>query len=121
MRYYTNKSTKERGTLANLQFTPTQEKEIIAVAGHLGLLLMERYIALATLTDASLEDTVLATMLSVTDRTVRSARTKLTKAGLFKRTKYSDHITYDIGRQAVQAKVKINVNLKHPLTNTLGK
>jgi hypothetical protein len=113
MRYYANKSRKEKGTLANLSFNPAQEKEIIHVAGHLGLLLMERYVALATLPNPNLEDKVLATMLDTSERTVRSTRTKLTKAGWFRRTKQTIngevHLMYDIGKQAVSQQNKATV------------
>ena len=115
MRYYANRSKKEKGTLANLTFTPAQEKEVIRIAGHLGLLLMERYMALGTLTNPNLEDKTLATMLDVSERTIRAARTKLTKAGWFRRTTSTiageTHIMYDIGPQAVKSKSSVNINL----------
>lgn len=115
MRYYANKSRKEPGTLSNLSFTPDQEKAIMHDAGHLGLLVMERYVALASLTNPNLEDANLATMLAVTERTIRAARSKLTNAGWFRRTRYTvkgePHTTYDIGKQAVGAKSRANVRL----------
>ena len=108
MRFYTNRSAKEKGTVANLSFNPKQEKEIIAVAGHLGLLLMERYMALATITNPNLEDNTLATMLDTSERTIRATRSKLTKAGWFRRTKQTVNgetcLLYDIGKQAVNQK-----------------
>lgn len=113
MRYYANKSRKEQGTLSNLSFNPIQEKEIIEDAGHLGLLVMERYVALASLTNPNLEDANLATMLSVSERTIRATRTKLTNAGWFRRTRYTvkgeQQTTYDIGKQAVGASIRANV------------
>jgi hypothetical protein len=105
---------KEKGTLANLTFTTSQEQEIISIAGHIGLLLMERYVALATLDNPNLEDSNLATMLAVSPRTIRATRTKLTEAHWFKRTSYKGdhpHITYDIGPKAVRAKSRANVRL----------
>lgn len=110
MRFYANKSKKEKGTLANLSFNPVQEKEILSIAGHLGLLLMERYVALASLTNPNLEDTNLATMLDTSERTIRATRGKLTKAGWFRRKKHTDagevSFTYDVGKQAVRQQNK---------------
>ena len=107
MRTYANKSRKEKGTLSNLSFNPEQEKEIISIAGHLGLLLMERYVALASLTNPILEDKVLSTMLETSEQTIRKTRSKLTNAGWFNRTKITvngePHIMYDIGKEAVRA------------------
>jgi len=114
MRTYANKSKKEKGTLANLTFTPQQEKEIIRDAGHIGLLVMERYAALATLTDPLLEDDVLATMLDTSEQTIRKTRNKLTKAGWFLRTRFKKEgeitITYDVGKPAVKAKTSARVS-----------
>ena len=115
MRTYANKSKKEKGTLSNLSFTPDQEKEIIDCAGHLGLLIMERYVALSSLTSPVLEDSVLASMLKVSERTIRTSRSKLTNAGWFLRTKVKKGsetiITYDIGKQAVNAAYSARVML----------
>ena len=114
MKFYANRFKKEKGTLANLTFTTSQEKAIIKVAGHLGLLLMERYVALATLDNPNLEDDNLAKMLAVSARTVRATRTKLTEAHWFKRTSHKGkdpHITYDIGPKAVHAKSRANVRI----------
>ena len=112
MRTYVNKSKKEKGTLANLSFTAEQEKEIIADAGHIGLLVMERYVALGTLTNPLLEDNVLATMLDTSEQTIRKTRNKLTKAGWFLRTKFKKEgeliVVYDIGKQAVTSKSVAN-------------
>lgn len=115
MRYYANKDKKEKGTLSNLSFNPEQEKSIIKVAGHLGLLMMERYIALATLPRPVLEDSTLAAMLSVSERTIRATRTKLTKAGWFKRNTYTSNgeqcVTYDVGQKAVRSNTSVNIKL----------
>jgi len=112
MRTYTNKSRKEKGTLGALYYTPDQEKEIIADAGHIGLLLMERYAALSTVTDAILEDKYLATMLSTSEQTIRKTRNKLTNAGWFNREKSKRNgetvITYDIGKSAVRTCTRTN-------------
>jgi|TARA_R110000744_G_scaffold204690_2_gene323486 hypothetical protein len=115
MRTYANKSKKEKGTLANLTYTPEQEKEIIKIAGHIGLLMMERYAALASLTNPVLEDSVLAVMLDTSEQTIRKTRNKLTHAGWFLRTKFTKDgepvIAYDIGKQAVNAKSVAKVSI----------
>lgn len=101
--------------MANLYFNPEQEKEIINDAGHIGLLVMERYMALSTLTDPVLEDSNLAVMLSVSEQTIRKTRSKLTKAGWFRREKLTIKgeviITYDIGKKAVKAKYRTNIKI----------
>ena len=102
-----NRSRKEKGALYPLYFNPSQIKEILSIAGDAGLVLMEHYIAIAYQPDPNMEDIQLAKMLHRTTSAIEKVRLKLTKAGWFKRAKFTKnreaHIMYFVGKRSVQS------------------
>ena len=106
MRTYVNKSSKERGAMQTLYFNTEQTRELLGISDF-ALILMQYYVAIAHQPNAFMEDGHLANMLNKPERTVKSTRLALTKAGWFRRTKTTvsgvPHITYDVGKEAVNS------------------
>ena len=102
---YVNRSSKEAGALQTMYLNPNQIKELIKVAGMGGVVLMQYYIAIAHQQNPNMEDEVLAGLLDMSAKNVETLRLKLTKAGWFRRTKFTSRgqtiITYDVGKSAV--------------------
>ena len=100
-----SKSKKEKGAMQTLYFNGEQTRELLAIAGDAGLILMLHYVAIAHQTNPNMEDAVLGDMLNKSPSTIRQVRTKLTKAGWFKRIKITrngdTHFIYLVGKQAV--------------------
>lgn len=91
--------------MATLYFNSDQTKEIIQIAGHMGLTVMCLYVAIGKQTDPVMEDAHIARMIGATVSTVKKTRLALTKANWFKKIKTSIkgeiHIIYLVGKHVV--------------------
>lgn len=82
-----------------------QSKELIAATSPTAHIVFTYYIAIAHQPNPNMEDEFVASLLGLSERTVRRARTDLTKAGWFKRVQSKKDgetiITYLVGKEAV--------------------
>lgn len=96
---------KERNVMQTLFLSHEQSKELIAATSPTAHIVFTYYIAIAHQPNPNMEDEFVASLLGLSERTVRRARTDLTKAGWFKRVQSKKDgetiITYLVGKEAV--------------------
>ena len=99
-----------------------QSKELIAATSPTAHIVFTYYIAIAHQPNPNMEDEFVASLLGLSERTVRRARTDLTKAGWFKRVQSKKDgetiITYLVGKEAVASSTAAVLQIALPKKST---